>query len=306
MNRPTLVIMAAGMGSRYGGLKQLDPVTDEGEIIMDFSLYDAMMAGFDRAVFVIKEEMAEAFSELIEKRAGKYMETAFAYQKTDDLPEGYSVPEGRVKPWGTAHAVYSSRVAVDGPFAVINADDYYGPTGFNVIYDHLANCDNDGYDFCMVSYRLKNTITENGHVARGICSVTEDGKLEDIVERTKIMRIDDGSISFTEDDGESWTPLDEETQVSMNFWGFTSRMYEELGARFPEFLDDALADDPLKREYLLPAVTDALIKEGKATVKVLSSQDKWYGVTYKKDKPDVMAALRSMKDKGLYPEKLWK
>ncbi len=306
MNRPTLVIMAAGMGSRYGGLKQLDPVTDEGEIIMDFSLYDAMMAGFDRAVFVIKEEMAEAFSELIEKIAGKYMETAFAYQKTDDLPEGYSVPEGRVKPWGTAHAVYSSRIAVDGPFAVINADDYYGPTGFNVIYDHLANCDNDGYDFCMVSYRLKNTITENGHVARGICSVTEDGKLEDIVERTKIMRIDDGSISFTEDDGESWTPLDEETQVSMNFWGFTSRMYEELGARFPEFLDDALADDPLKREYLLPAVTDALIKEGKATVKVLSSQDKWYGVTYKKDKPDVMAALRSMKDKGLYPEKLWK
>lgn len=306
MNRPTLVIMAAGMGSRYGGLKQLDPVTDEGEIIMDFSLYDAMMAGFDRAVFVIKEEMAEAFSELIEKRAGKYMETAFAYQKTDDLPDGYSVPEGRVKPWGTAHAVYSSRAAVDGPFAVINADDYYGPTGFNVIYDHLANCDNDSYDFCMVSYRLKNTITENGHVARGICSVTEDGKLEDIVERTKIMRIDDGSISFTEDDGESWTPLDEETQVSMNFWGFTSRMYEELGARFPEFLDDALADDPLKREYLLPAVTDALIKEGKATVKVLSSQDKWYGVTYKKDKPDVMAALRSMKDKGLYPEKLWK
>ncbi len=306
MNRPTLVIMAAGMGSRYGGLKQLDPVTDEGEIIMDFSLYDAMMAGFDRAVFVIKEEMAEAFSELIEKRAGKYMETAFAYQKTDDLPDGYSVPEGRVKPWGTAHAVYSSRAAVDGPFAVINADDYYGPTGFNVIYDHLANCDNDSYDFCMVSYRLKNTITENGHVARGICSVTEDGKLEDIVERTKIMRIDDGSISFTEDDGESWTPLDEETQVSMNFWGFTSRMYEELGAGFPEFLDDALADDPLKREYLLPAVTDALIKEGKATVKVLSSQDKWYGVTYKKDKPDVMAALRSMKDKGLYPEKLWK
>ena len=306
MNRPTLVIMAAGMGSRYGGLKQLDPVTDECEIIMDFSLYDAMMAGFDRAVFVIKEEMAEAFSELIEKRAGKYMETAFAYQKTDDLPDGYSVPEGRVKPWGTAHAVYSSRAAVDGPFAVINADDYYGPTGFNVIYDHLANCDNDSYDFCMVSYRLKNTITENGHVARGICSVTEDGKLEDIVERTKIMRIDDGSISFTEDDGESWTPLDEETQVSMNFWGFTSRMYEELGAGFPEFLDDALADDPLKREYLLPAVTDALIKEGKATVKVLSSQDKWYGVTYKKDKPDVMAALRSMKDKGLYPEKLWK
>ena len=304
MNKPTLVIMAAGMGSRYGGLKQVDPVTDNGEIIMDFSLYDAWMAGFEKAVFVIKEEMADTFGELLEKRAGKYMETAFAYQKLDDIPEGFSVPEGRVKPWGTAHAVYSARGIVDGPFAVINADDYYGPSAFLSIYDYLEKIDDTSFDMCMVAYRLKNTITENGHVARGICGVSENGELEDIVERTKIMRVD-GEISFTEDDGATWTALDEDVPVSMNFWGFTSRFFEIAGEKFNVFLEDELAEDPMKKEFMLPEVAGSVIKEGLGKAKVLDSQDKWYGVTYKEDKPDVMDALKAMKDKGLYPEKLF-
>lgn len=305
MNRPTLVIMAAGMGSRYGGLKQIDPVTDEGEIIMDFSLYDAMMAGFDKAVFVIKEEMTDAFREMLEDRAGKHMEIVFAYQKLDDIPAGYEVPEGRVKPWGTAHAIYSARNEVSGPFAVINADDYYGPAAFRTIYDYLEKCDDSSFDMCMVSFKLKNTISENGHVARGICQVSSEGTLEDIVERTKIMRVD-GDIAFTEDEGKTWTVLDEETPVSMNFWGFTSKFFEELETEFGPFLDDALANNPIKAEYMLPVVADGVIKGGKGKATVLMSQDKWYGVTYKEDKPDVMAALRSKKDKGLYPEKLWK
>lgn len=225
MAKPVLVVMAAGMGSRYGGLKQVDPVTDENEIIMDFSLYDARMAGFDRAVFVIKEEMEDEFKKLINENAGKYMETAFAFQKLDDLPEGYSIPEGREKPWGTSHAIWSCRELIDGPFAVINADDYYGAGAFQTIYDYLEKCDDSKMDFCMVSYHLKNTITENGHVARGVISVNEDGTLSHIVERTKIQRVN-GNICFTEDDGETWEALPEETLVSMNFWGYTSGLID--------------------------------------------------------------------------------
>ncbi|MEG0156041.1 MAG: sugar phosphate nucleotidyltransferase [Anaerovoracaceae bacterium] len=304
MKEPTLIIMAAGMGSRYGGLKQIDPITTEGEIIMDFSLYDGMMAGFKRVVFVIKEEMEEAFSDLIKERAGKYLDVEFAFQKLENLPKGYGIPEGREKPWGTAHAILSCKDVVDGPFAVINADDYYGPGAFQVMYDFLSTPAGD-YDFCMVGYRLKNTITEHGHVARGVCSVSEAGYLEHIVERTKIMRVD-GQVAFSEDDGASWTPLDEESLVSMNFWGYTQGMMQALEERFPEFLDEALASNPLKGEYLIPAVTDALVQEGTAKVKVLSSPDKWYGVTYKEDKEGVMAALQSFKDKGEYPDKFWK
>lgn len=303
MKEPVLVIMAAGMGSRYGGLKQIDPVTDKGEIILDFSLYDAVMAGFKKAVFVIKEENLEAFKELIDNRAGKYIKTEYAFQKLEDMPKGYEIPEGRVKPWGTGHAIMSARKFVDGPFAVINADDYYGPGAFQSIYDFLSKVDEKG-KFTMVSYMLKNTVTENGHVARGICGVDENGFLSDIVERTKIMRVD-GQISYTEDE-KTWEPLDEETLVSMNFWGYTGEMMDELVSRFPKFLDEALSSNPQKAEYLIPKVTDELIKEGKATCKVLTSKDRWYGVTYKEDKESVMNALQSMKDKGLYPEVLWK
>lgn len=306
MNKPVLVIMAAGMGSRYGGLKQIDPVSDQGEIILDFSLYDAMMAGFEEVIFIIKKENEADFRALIDERAGKHMKVQYAFQELSDLPEGYEVPEGRVKPWGTCHAVLSARKLIDGPFAVINADDYYGPGAFQSIYDYLEKASDDElYRYCMVGYEVQNTLTENGHVARGVCSVGTDDSLADIVERTKIMRREDG-IAYTEDDGNTWIPLSEGTTVSMNFWGFTKSFVREMEARFPAFLNKALAENPLKSEYFLPGVVDQLIKEHKASVKVLKSRDKWYGVTYKEDKPGVVDALQAMKDKGIYPEKLWK
>ncbi len=306
MQEPTLVIMAAGMGSRYGGLKQIDPMTSEGEIIMDFSLYDAMMAGFQKVIFVIKEEMEEDFRALMDPRAGKYLDLRYAFQKIDDLPEGFAVPEGREKPWGTGHAVMACRDLLDGPFAVINADDFYGPAAFQTIYQFLAEQDTpDGDRFCMVAYRLRNTITENGHVARGVCAVSESGLLEHVVERKKIQRVD-GVISYTEDDGATWIPLEEDTPVSMNFWGYTLKMMEKLVDGFPAFLEETLQSDPVKGEYLIPAVTDQMIQSGEASVRVLYSDDLWHGVTYQADKEDVMAALQSMKDRGLYPEKLWK
>lgn len=302
MKEPTLLIMAAGMGSRYGGLKQIDPVTDKGEIILDFSLYDAMMAGFQEVVFVIKEENLEAFKEIIDDKAGKHMEVKYAFQKLDDIPEGCEIPEGREKPWGTGHAIMSAREYIDGPFAVINADDYYGPGAFQSMYEFLSNVEENG-KFAMVSYQLKNTITDNGHVSRGVCSVDENGYLADIVERTKIMR-KDGKIAYTEDE-ENWTVLDEETLVSMNFWGYTGEMMDELVDRFPAFFNTTVKENPLKGEYLIPSVTDDIIKEGKATCKVLTSTDKWYGVTYREDKENVMNALQSLKDKGMYPEVLF-
>lgn len=309
MNRnekPTLIIMAAGMGSRYGGLKQVDRITDTGEIILDFSLYDAMMAGFERAVFVIKEEHRELFRELVDERAGRYMQVEYAYQKLDDIPEGFEIPEGRQKPWGTGHAVLACRHLIDGPFAVINADDYYGAGSFSNIYEYLMeNRDGEKYSYCMAGYKLENTVTENGHVARGVCDIDENGYLKQVTERTKIMRREQG-ISYTEDDGQTWEKLPDNTMVSMNFWGFSHSMMEELERGLPEFLDSILKNDPIKGEYYLPVAADKLIREGKATVKVLTSHDKWYGVTYKQDREDVKNALESMKDKGFYPEKLWK
>ena len=306
MNKPVLVVMAAGMGSRYGGLKQIDKISDQGEILMDFSLYDAMMAGFEEVVFIIKEENEKAFRELIDDRAGKHLKVHYAFQKLDDLPEGYSVPEGREKPWGTCHAVMAARDIIDGPFAVINADDYYGPGAFHTIYDFLESAeDKEKYDFAMVGYELSKTLTENGHVSRGVCQVSDKGYLESIVERTKIMWQGE-DVAFTEDDGESWTTLPKDTPVSMNFWGFTKPMMSEMIERFPLFLDKALKENPLKGEFYLPAAVADLMAEGKAQVKVLRSKDKWHGVTYKEDKESVVAALQSMKDNGLYPEKLWK
>ena len=305
-NKPTLIVMAAGMGSRYGGSKQVDKMTDAGEIILDFSLYDAMLAGFNRVVFIIREEHRDVFRELVDERAGKYLDVEYAYQKLEDIPEGYEVPEGREKPWGTSHAVMAARHLINGPFVVINADDYYGPGAFLSLYEYLVNNeDNDKYEFCMAGYKLENTVTENGHVARGVCEIDENGYLKQVTERTKIEKRAEG-IAFTEDDGESWTTLPEGTLVSMNFWGFSAAMMKELEAGLGEFLDKALAENPLKGEYLLPFTVDALIKQGKARVKVLNSPDKWCGVTYKEDKEEVKNTLEAMKDKGLYPDKLWK
>ena len=313
MKKPVLVVMAAGMGSRFGGLKQITPVTDKGEIILDFSLYDAMMAGFDKAIFIIKKENEAAFRDLLSERAGKYMDIQYVFQELTDLPEGYSVPSGREKPWGTAHAVLSARKAVDGPMAVINADDYYGPGAFQSIYGFLENAADDGkYHYCMVGYRIENTLTENGYVSRGVCETSQDGNLSSITERTKIRwsdgldGIESGKIVYTEDDGATWNELAKGTIVSMNFWGFTPSMMKEMENGFPAFLDKAMAENPLKGEYFLPGVVDRLISENKADVRVLSSMDRWYGVTYKEDLDAVKAALQSMKDKGEYPGVLWK
>lgn len=303
---PTLVIMAAGMGSRYGGLKQVDTITDTDEIIVDFSLYDAMLAGFDRAIFIIREEYRDLFREVIDERAGRFMKIEYAYQKIDDIPQGVAVPEDRKKPWGTAHAVLSCRDMIDGPFAVINADDYYGPDGFAAIYEYLTTHeDGEKQEYCMVGYKLENTVTENGTVSRGVCTIDENGNLADVTERTKIKEVD-GRISYTEDEGETWIPLPDGTIVSMNFWGFTAGMMNELKDGMDEFFETKFISDPVKSECYLPAVADNLIKTGKANVKVLNSSDAWYGITYPEDKEDVKNALESMKDKGLYPPKLWK
>jgi len=306
MNKPVLVVMAAGLGSRYGGLKQLDPIDSNNHVILDYSVYDAHRAGFDTVVFVIKPEHAEAFRERIGDRMSKSVEVKYAFQRPDDLPEGYAVPEGRTKPWGTAQAVLAAREVVDGPFAVINADDYYGPEAFEEIYNYLIHHPDtpELYEYAMVGYLLKNTVTENGSVARGVCTETASGYLHSVVERTKIVK-GDRCPMYTEDDGETWHDLCEDDIVSMNLWGFQKSYLEEAWKGFPAFLDKALAENPMKAEYFLPAVVSSLLSQHKARVKVLRSNDKWYGVTYKEDKPGVMAALADLREKGVYPEKLW-
>ena len=304
MNKPVLVIMAAGMGSRYGGLKQLDPVGNHGQLIIDYSIYDARRAGFETVVFVIKPEIEEDFKRCIGDRVAKSMDVRYVYQLKEDLPEGYSVPEERRKPWGTAHAALAARNVVDGPFAVINADDYYGPEAFREIYGYLsAHADGDVYEYVMVGYLLKNTVTENGTVARGVCEETADNFLTRVTERTKIEKGE--PPRYTEDDGQTWTELSGDTIVSMNMWGFTRSFLDEAWARFPAFLDKALAENPAKAEYFLPTVVSQLIDEGKARVKVLRSEDKWYGVTYREDKPTVVSAIAEKTASGLYPDRLW-
>ncbi len=306
MDKPVLVVMAAGMGSRYGGLKQIDPVSEQGEILLDFSMYDAMMAGFEKVIFIIRKEHEKDFRALIDNRGGKYMEVEYAFQELSDLPEGYIVPEGRTKPWGTCHAVLSARKLINGPFAVINADDYYGAGAFSKMYDFLEKAqDSDKYDFSMVGYKLVKTLTENGYVSRGICQVNEAGELTSVKEHLKIQWEGD-RVVYTEEDGETCYELNKDSIVSMNFWGFTKSILEEMESGFPKFLDRAMAENPMKAEYFLPSTVQSLIDLGKAKVKVLKSSDQWYGVTYKEDKESVVAALQSMKDKGLYPEKLWK
>lgn len=306
MNKPVLVVMAAGMGSRYGGLKQIDPVGNHGQLIIDYSIFDARRAGFETVVFIIKHEIEEPFKEAIGNRLSKVMNVKYAYQQLDNLPAGYSVPEGRTKPWGTSHAILSAKDVIDGPFAVINADDYYGAEAFEVIYQYLLNNpDRDGkYEYAMVGYLLENTVTENGHVARGICVANADGYLDSVTERTHIEKTATGA-KYTEDDGKTWTELAGDTIVSMNLWGFTESFLSETQARFAAFLDDALKTNPLKGEYFLPSVVSQLIAEDKAQVKVLHSRDKWYGVTYKEDKPVVEQAIADMTAQGVYPDNLW-
>ncbi len=305
MKKPVLVIMAAGMGSRYGGLKQIDPIDNQGHIIMDFSIFDAKRAGFEKVVFIIKKENEADFREAIGNRIEKVMDVEYAFQDLNNIPEGFAVPEDRVKPWGTAHAVLSCIDIVDGPFAVINADDYYGRDAFQKIYDFLSTTqDDDKYRYTMVGYKLENTLTENGHVARGICTIDENGYLEQVVERTRIERRGEGA-AFTEDEGETWTSVATDAVVSMNMWGFSASFLAEIKKGFAAFLEEGLQKNPLKCEYFLPSVVTRLLEEGKATVSVLTSQDKWYGVTYKEDKAVVMAAIQDMKDNGVYPEEVW-
>ncbi|MBP3582904.1 MAG: nucleotidyltransferase [Clostridia bacterium] len=302
MKNPELVIMAAGMGSRYGGLKQIDTVDDCGHIIIDYSIYDAIKAGFRDFTFIIKKEIEKDFREVVDPHlAGKGVNVKYVYQELDKLPEGYSVPEGRVKPWGTAHAILCTLGTVDAPFAVINADDYYGAHAFEKIYSFLKNTNDEGkYHYAMVGYRIKNTVTEQGTVSRGVCAADENSMLTEIVERTKIGTRG-GEIYYTED-GTDYE-LDPETLVSMNLWGFTPSYIAECKARFASFLDENLAKNPLKCEFFLPTVVFDLIKEGKADVKVLDNTDKWYGVTYKEDKASVVEAFRTLREAGVYPEK---
>jgi len=304
--KPVLVVMAAGMGSRYGGLKQIDPVGNFNQKIIDYSIYDAKRAGFETVVFVIKHEIEETFKAAIGERLSKVIEVKYAFQELTDLPEGYAVPEGRIKPFGTAHAILAAREVVDGPFAVVNADDYYGPEAFKVIYDYLSTHDDQPgcYEYAMVGYLLGNTVTEHGHVARGVCVEDENNFLVSVTERTRIEK-EGADARYTEDDGQTWTDLPGDTIVSMNLWGLTRSFMDEAWNRFPAFLDKTLAENPLKGEYFLPSVISQLLAEGKARAKVLRSTDKWYGVTYQADKPVVVAAIAEKTAAGLYPDNLW-
>ncbi len=304
MREPILVIMAAGMGSRYGGLKQMDPIGPCGEVILHYSIYDAMRAGFKRVIFLIKHEIEKDFRSIVGDPVARHMEVHYAFQQLDTLPEGYTVPEGRQKPWGTGHAVLCCRDLIDAPFCVINADDYYGPSAFKSAYDFLAKAEDDEKKrYMMVGYLLKNTVTANGHVARGICEVSKDGYLQTVTETTHIISCCDGVL--TTDDEITYTKLPGDTLVSMNMWGFTPSLLETLSREFPVFLDRAAKENPLKSEFFLPSVVSAMLAKNEASVQVLPSLDKWYGVTYREDKPNVMLAITDMTNLGKYPRPLW-
>ena len=300
MQEPTLVILAAGMGSRFGGLKQITPVDEHGHAIIDFSLFDAYRAGFRRVAFIIKHEIEADFKAVVGRRAEKYFDVRYVYQQIENLPEGYSVPEGRTKPWGTGHAVLCAAQAVDGPFAVINADDFYGRTAYTALYDYLTG-ERPENEHAMVAYQLKKTVTESGSVARGICRV-EDGFLTDVVERTRIEKR--GSDAAYTEDGENWLPLSGELPVSMNCWAFSHSMMDELIKRFPAWLDENVPKNPMKCEYFLPSVANALIKDGEGSVRVLNCHETWYGVTYKEDLQSFKDAMKRMRTEGIYPEVL--
>ena len=302
MNKPTLVIMAAGMGSRFGGCKQIAPVDDAGHVIIDFSIYDALRAGFGKVVCVIKREMEADFRQAIASRLPGDVELCFAYQDLEALPEGFSVPEGRQKPWGTGHAVLCALPLVDGPFAVINADDFYGRGAFRAAADFLMT-DGDANEHAMVGYDIEKTLTENGTVSRGVCTGDARGTLADITERTKIEPRE-GGAAYTED-GENWTFIPAGTPVSMNLWAFREGIRPAFGEMFREFLRDSVPGNPMKAEFYLPNVPKRLIAEGKATVRLLRTDERWYGMTYMEDCRKVCEAVAAMKAAGLYPEKLW-
>ncbi|MBR5429828.1 MAG: nucleotidyltransferase [Firmicutes bacterium] len=298
---PILVVMAAGLGSRYGGLKQIDPVDGDGRVIMDYSLFDAARAGFRRAVCVVNPAHEEAFRAALHPVAG--LEVALAFQSlTTALPQDCAVPEGRVKPWGTAHAVLSAAPLLDAPFAVINADDFYGPATFAAIYGFLAAPHQAG-EYAMVGFRLKNCLTDNGSVARGICTVDEQGYLLDVTERTKIFGPAEAP-RYTEDDGATFVPLSPDSYTSLNLWGFQPDFTDTLRQGFRDFLRQEMPQNPLKAEFFLPKAVNSLLQQGRASAKVLPTPEKWYGVTYHDDMPDFRAALQAMKDKGVYPQHL--
>ena len=300
MQKPTLVVMAAGMGSRFGGLKQLMPVDGQGHPIIDFSMFDARRAGFQNVVFIIKHAIEEQFRETIGRRMERQFSVEYVFQEPDVLPPGYSVPVGREKPWGTGHAVACCRGVVHGPFAVINADDFYGAGAFKTIYDFLAE-PHEPSEYAMVGYRLRNTVTENGAVARGICSV-ENGFLTGVTERVKIEKR--GAAAAYIEDGREY-PLSGDEIVSMNFWGFSPKMLDELWARFPAFLDQQVPADPLKSEFFLPSVANAAVQEGLGSVRVLECGEVWHGVTYREDLQSVKDAVAALKQAGIYPDSLW-
>lgn len=285
----TLVVMAAGMGSRFGGLKQIEPIGPKGEAILDFSVYDAVKAGFTKVVFVIKHAIEKDFKEFVGNRIEKKVKVEYVFQEIDKLPEGYNCPEGREKPWGTAHAILCCKDVVKEPFAVVNADDFYGRSAFVKMAEFLKS---DSDDYAMVGFRLVNTLTENGYVSRGVCDI-EKGELKSVTERTKIM-----DCKYTEDDGATWTALPEDTVVSMNLWGFRPDVFRFIETGFKKFLDEKI--DVPKSEYYLPAVVSERIENGEKSVKVLIAEDKWYGVTYKEDKQVVVDAIGKMVTDGLY------
>lgn len=321
MKQPILVILAAGMGSRYGGLKQIDPVDEFGNKIIDFSIYDAIQAGFKRVIFIIKKENLSDFKACIGDAVSRFVPVDYVFQELSMLPEGFSVPEGRIKPWGTAHAVLCCKDVIDAPFAVINSDDFYGRDAYRKIYSFLVDPENEEnkgtndmkqgpvekYRFAMVGYALKNTLTENGYVSRGICSVNEAGELTDIVERTHIVGTEGGAAYLEgEDKPSNYVPISGDTIVSMNLWGFTESYLTEAERCFKDFLTQDMPKNPLKAEFYLPTVVDRLLIENKASVSVLKTDERWFGVTYKEDKPFVTESIARLREAGVYPEELWK
>ncbi|MDP6546631.1 MAG: sugar phosphate nucleotidyltransferase [Phycisphaerae bacterium] len=303
MAGPQLVVMAAGIGSRYGGLKQVDPVGPSGEIVIDYSVYDALRSGFEKVIFIIRRDIEEVFRAKVGRSIEKRVDTAYVFQDLDRLGDGFVCPPQREKPWGTGHAVLCASDEITGPFAVINADDFYGAGALAVLGDYLRTAaDRDGkYDYAMVGYILGKTLTEHGHVARGVCT-TAAGRLVEIIERTQIQRFPDG-VKYTEDDGQNWVEIDPDSTVSMNMWGFTPGFLDELHNGFDEFCRTSL--NTPKAEFFVPVLVNDLIVAGKTSPTVLMTDEQWYGVTYQEDKPAIEAAIGRMVDSGKYPENLW-
>lgn len=305
--KPTLVILAAGMGSRYGGLKQIDPIDEQGHKIIDFSIYDAKRAGFGKVVFIIKKEHEEDFRSCVGDAISKHMEVDYVFQDLTDVPKDFAIPEGRVKPWGTTHALLCCKDVVKEPFAVINADDYYGKNAYVTLAEFLKQQEErkDLPVYAMVGYQLKNTLTDKGSVARGLCMTDDQEYLTEIVERTKIIKTKEGA-AFTEDDGVSYTPVSVDTLVSMNMWAFYPDIFPLMEEAMEQFFKEKVGHNPMKAECLIPTEMGGLLEKKKAAVKVLSSTDRWFGVTYQEDKPMVKEAIQQLKDSNLYPEYLWK